>query len=61
VNSLPKSDVLKYLMEGDCSVVVRPSGTEPTLKVYINTSAKTKEEAAEIENKISSELGEFFR
>src|SRR5699024_3822532 len=29
LNGLPKSDVLKYLLEDQCSVVVRPSGTEP--------------------------------
>ena len=43
LNGLPKSDVLKYMMEGNCSVVVRPSGTEPKLKTYISVSAENKE------------------
>ena len=61
LNGLPKSDVLKYLMEGNCSVVVRPSGTEPKLKTYISVSAKTKDDAEEIEKKITEELNEFFK
>ena len=60
LDGLPKSDVLKYLMDGNCSVVVRPSGTEPKLKTYISVSAKTKEEAVEIEKKIKEELNQFF-
>lgn len=60
MDGLPKSDVLKYLMEGNCSVVVRPSGTEPKLKTYISVSAKTKADAEEIEKRIAEELGDFF-
>lgn len=60
-NGLPKSDVLKYLLEGNCSVVVRPSGTEPKLKTYISVSAKTKPDAEVIEKKITEELNGFFR
>lgn len=33
------SDVLKYLLADHCSVVVRPSGTEPKLNTYILVSA----------------------
>ena len=29
LNNLPKSDVIKYILEDSCSAVVRPSGTEP--------------------------------
>lgn len=61
LNGLPKSDVLKYLLEGNCSIVVRPSGTEPKLKTYISVSAKNKAEAEVIEKKITEELGAFFR
>lgn len=56
LNGLPKSDVLKYLLDGNCSVVVRPSGTEPKLKTYISITANSKQEAEEIEKKISQEM-----
>ena len=60
LDGLPKSDVLKYLMEGNCSVVVRPSGTEPKLKTYISVSAATKEDAIKEEKKIADELANYF-
>ena len=60
LDGLPKSDVLKQLLDGNCSVVVRPSGTEPKLKTYISVSAKSKEDAEVVEKKIADELGEFF-
>lgn len=56
LNGLPKSDVLKYLIEGNCSVVVRPSGTEPKIKTYISVSAEDKSTAIEIEKEISDTL-----
>ena len=45
LDGLPKSDVLKFLLEDNCSLVVRPSGTEPKLKIYISVSAENKEMA----------------
>lgn len=60
LNGLPKSDVLKYLLEDQCSVVVRPSGTEPKLKVYVSVCAECKEEASIMEQQITEHLRMFF-
>lgn len=48
-----KPDVLKFLPEDKCSLVVRPSGTEPKLKIYISVSAENKEMAEEVEDEIA--------
>lgn len=61
LNGLPKSDVIKYLLEDSCSVVVRPSGTEPKLKAYISVSAANKELAVEIERRITKEIAVLFK
>ena len=37
---LPKSDVLYFELEDDAWVCIRPSGTEPKIKLYVNTTAK---------------------
>ena len=55
LEGLPKSDVLKFLLEDNCSLVVRPSGTEPKLKVYISVTAENEEQANEIEQAISGD------
>jgi phosphoglucomutase len=40
---LPESDVLYYELEGGAWVCVRPSGTEPKIKVYINAVSASPE------------------
>ena len=49
LDGLPKSDVLKFMLEDHCSIVVRPSGTEPKLKIYVSVCAENKIAAEEME------------
>lgn len=59
-DGLPKSNVLKYMLEDDCSVVIRPSGTEPKMKVYISISAEDRGGAKLVEEKIVKVLNTYF-
>ena len=60
LDGLPKSDVLKFLLEDHCSIVVRPSGTEPKLKMYISVSAENKEAAEVVEAEICESAEGFL-
>ena len=42
---LPKSNVLAYVLKNGSSVIVRPSGTEPKIKLYLASFGATKADA----------------
>jgi len=44
----PESDVLYFAMEGGHFVCVRPSGTEPKIKLYVNVNHKDRAEAEKL-------------
>ncbi|MBQ9483402.1 MAG: phospho-sugar mutase [Ruminiclostridium sp.] len=50
---LPKSNVITLYLDGGASLVIRPSGTEPKIKIYYTTIGKTNDEAAAIQAKYS--------
>jgi phosphomannomutase len=39
IAALPASDILRYQLDDGSRVIVRPSGTEPKVKVYIDASS----------------------
>ena len=43
INDLPKSDVLKFILEDESWIAVRPSGTEPKIKFYFGCNGENKE------------------
>ena len=45
---LPTSNVIALHLENDNSVIFRPSGTEPKIKLYVTAVGKTKEEALKV-------------
>ncbi len=61
LDGLPKSNVLKFLLKDNCSIVVRPSGTEPKLKTYISVSAENKDAAEKVEAEILRSAEEFLK
>ena len=61
INGLPKSDVLKYILKNGSTVVVRPSGTEPKLKMYSSIKASDENSANAIYWKIAGDMKEKFK
>lgn len=53
--NLPKSNVLSYSLEGGNAAIVRPSGTEPKIKLYLTSVGKTQEDALNIMDKIEAD------
>ena len=45
LDSLPPTDLMKFLFSDGSWAAVRPSGTEPKLKLYVSGTGKTEEEA----------------
>lgn len=58
--TLPKSLVLKYIFEDGGWFVLRPSGTEPKLKIYISVKGETRGQALELVESIKSEIIEII-
>ena len=59
--TLPTSNVLRYVLEDGSWIAVRPSGTEPKIKIYYSIKGADKEAAEkkleEIQNTIQTKLG----
>lgn len=53
---LPKTKALRYLLPGGAWVVIRPSGTEPKLKLYIGAVGRTEEESRAQLDRFMAEL-----
>ena len=51
INDLPKSDVLKFILEDNSWIAVRPSGTEPKIKFYFGCNG---DKQIEVDNKLDS-------
>ena len=49
IDNLPKSDVLKFILEDNSWIAVRPSGTEPKIKFYYGCNGADK---TEVDNKL---------
>lgn len=58
--SLPPSNMVEFIMENDRGFAVRPSGTEPKLKIYIFGKGESSDDVQEFINQMSSTLREWI-
>ena len=54
--NLPKSNVLKFILENGAWFVIRPSGTEPKMKAYIATTGKDLKDSEESLERLKNEV-----
>ncbi len=54
--TLPKSDVLKYIFSDGSWVAIRPSGTEPKIKIYYSIKEADRDKAEERLEKVKTEI-----
>ena len=57
----PASDVLYFALEGGCFVCIRPSGTEPKIKLYVNVNAREKAAAEALLSSLSAEAAKLLQ
>lgn len=58
--TLPKSDVISFILENNAKVIIRPSGTEPKIKAYYTTTDKDRQKAEELEEIISADFSKII-
>ena len=57
---LPKSNVLTFNLDNASSVAIRPSGTEPKIKVYIESVGKTSDEASRLSEELKKDISRIM-
>lgn len=60
IDGLPKADVVKFDLENGASILVRPSGTEPKIKIYSTVIAKNENDAVKLYEKLYGSLSKYF-
>jgi phosphoglucomutase len=58
--NLPPADVFMMHLDNDCSLIIRPSGTEPKIKAYVSACATTLDEADKIVADIEKQANAIF-
>lgn len=58
---LPRSNVLSYSLPGNSSVIVRPSGTEPKIKLYVTAVAPKEDGAAALSDILAGDMKRLMK
>lgn len=60
IGNLPKSNVIKMVLENGSTLVVRPSGTEPKLKIYTSILGSDQESVKQVDEEIVRSIEKLF-
>ena len=58
---LPKADVLEFRLGDTAKLMVRPSGTEPKMKIYLSAVGKSEQEADDLLAALENEAGAWMK
>lgn len=61
VGDLPSANVIEFDLQDDCKVIVRPSGTEPKIKIYLFTTGESAQAASTVGDELAAELSVLFQ
>ena len=59
--TLPKSNVIGFELDGGNSVIVRPSGTEPKIKIYLSAVGESAKATNDICDKLAADMTEITK
>ena len=60
-NGLPRADVLEYRLAGGHKFMVRPSGTEPKIKVYLSAVGASEAEADAVNETLAAAAAQMMK
>ena len=60
IQTSSKADVVKFILEDDSWICVRPSGTEPKCKFYIGVKKNNENESMKILIKIKESVTQLY-
>ncbi len=59
LGNLPPSDVLRFWLEDATKLVIRPSGTEPKIKIYAEAVGMKEETVEDVEKRLKNQVASF--
>lgn len=61
VNDLPKADVLEFRLAGGAKAIVRPSGTEPKMKIYLFAQGPSRALAQKVLGAMQADMVQYLQ
>ena len=61
IDGLPKSNVIKMYFSNGMSIVARPSGTEPKLKIYLSIKGNSLKDNDLVSEQVFNEINQMVK